>query len=303
MRRLRRYSTVLGAVIWVGGAGCGLRSNPLDEFDGEVDLTEGEDPGEVSSCAAPKDIPAEFETFLLTGQLRGSGSERGPCGRDDGPEAVHSFSPAAAGDVSVRVLPEETSFSPTIRVERDTCGDPTGTAELCAADFRREDGTAGLARHFHAQPGFTYFVTIDSPAGTSGSYGVELRSGPAPLEQCAVHRETITYARGGTFSWINDFGEGYGRVQSRCGAPGRENMFRLSMGSSGWVGARVTGNAGFVPVLSLRGGCSMASERECSPASGSVAAGEWFLEAGEHYLVVDNASTAAGGYELFVEFY
>jgi hypothetical protein len=299
MPRLRPAAVV--GVLWLA-AGCGLRSNALDDFDGEIDLTEGSEPDEQSSCAMPKGIPAEFETFMLTGQLRGSGSERGPCGRDEGPEGVYAFSPSGDVEVSVRAVADETSFGPTIRVERDLCGDPVGPAEICASDFIRSDGTAGLARHFLARAGSTYYVTVDSPEGTSGRYGVELRTGPAPIEQCSVHNETITYSPGGTFSWLNDFTAGNGRVSSRCGAPGKENMFRFVVGQSGWVSATATGHGGYVPVVSLRRGCSVMSELECQTSGTSSTFAQWFVDAGEYYLVIDNAVTAAGGYQLFVEF-
>jgi hypothetical protein len=306
MLRLRPAQAVLGGTL-VLGLGCGLRSNALDDFDGEIgEITEGSDPDE-GSCGMPKHIPETFDTFVLSGRLRGSGSELGPCGRDDGPEGVYAFSPAAQVDVTIRADAGETTFVPTIRVERDVCGEARGVAELCASDFLRPAGASdqlvdGLARHFLAQAGSTYFITIDSPADTRGDYRVELQTGPPGLEQCGVHGETITYAPGGTFSWINEFSAGYGRVSSRCGAPGKENMFRLVMGQSAWVSVFAQGSEGFVPVLSLRTGCSATTEIECTAAAGTAASAEWFVEAGEHYLTIDNAGTAGGEYQLFVDF-
>jgi hypothetical protein len=302
MRCLRPAAAMLGGVLWLG-VGCGLRSDALDEFDGGgIALTEGTEPGDLGSCEMPKGIPAELEVFTLSGQLTGTGSEQGPCGRDDGPEAVYSFSPTRTLDVTLRVIADQTSFSPTVRVERDRCGDPRAAAEICASDLLRPDGTEALARHFLAEAGSTYYVTVDSPARTSGSFGVELRAGAVPLAQCSVHAETITHAPGGTFSWLNDLTEGYGRVGSRCGAPGKENMFRVVVNQPGWIFAGATGTGGFIPVLSLRTSCSAATEIDCMSSGGANVGGEWFVEPGEYYLTVDNATTAAGGYQLFVDF-
>jgi hypothetical protein len=298
--RLLPAAAVLAGVLGVG-AGCGLRSDPLDDFDGEVDLTEGPDPSDEGSCAMPKVIPAQFGSFSLTGSLAGTGSEQGQCGRDDGPEGVYAYTPAADIDVTIRAIPGPTTFVPTIRVERNVCGNPGQAAELCASDFIR-DGAAGLDRHFLARAGSTYYITIDSPAGTRGNYQVELVEGPPPLAQCSVHAETIRYSPGGTFAWLNDFSEGYGRVSSRCGAPGKENMFRFIVDRPAWVFVQAIGSGGYRPVLSLRTGCSATSELECTQPGPTHVASEWFLDAGEYYLTVDNGGTAAGGYELFMDF-
>ena len=295
----------LSAAVLVGGLGvcaCGLRSNPLDDFDGEIDLTESPDPVDEGSCGMPKTIPAQFETFTLSGQLSGEGSEVGSCGRDEGPEGVYAFTPAADGDVTIRVDAAQTSMRPTIRVERDVCGDPTRAAELCAWDFLGQEGSVTRDRHFFARAGSTYFVTIDSEAQTRGNYEIELRTGTPPLDQCGVHAETIVYSPGGSFSWLNDFTAGYGRVSSRCGAPGKENMFRLVVDRPGWVMVEGIGSGGFIPVLSLRTSCSTVSEIDCTQPAGNRAAGEWFVEAGTYYLTIDNGSTAAGGYDLRVNF-
>lgn len=312
MRCLRPAEAVLGGVL-VLGTGCGLRSNALDDFDAAGMLDDAgvsEDSGSgggEASCAMPKSIPADINGFVLSGSLRGSGNEVGQCGRDDGPEAVWAYTPVAEVDVSLRANPGQSSFVPTVRVERDSCGDPGRPAELCASDLLRTEGgddrlVPGLARHFLAQPGSTYFITVDSPGGTTGSYHIELEAGPPSIDQCSVHAETIVYAHGGTFSWINEFSAGYGRVSSRCGAPGKENMFRLVVDRPGWVFANAIATGGFVPVLSLRTACSATSELECTSQSGN-AIGEWFVEAGDYFLTIDNGATAAGGYELHLDFF
>lgn len=308
---------VLAAVVVGGGlalgAGCGLRSNALGEFDDVGNVGDGgdagSDPDREGSCVNPILLPQDQSRFVISGELAGGGgTEDGPCGRDDGPEDVYVYSAAADVDVSLRAT-TVSDFVPTVRVERDTCGDPSTPAEICSADLIVYDESndrfsSGLSRHFLAEAGSDYFITIDSPAGTVGAYEVEVTLGWPPLEQCGVHSETIFHAPGGAFSWVNDFGAGYGRVSSNCFAPGKENMFRLVADQPGFMFVEARASGGFEPVLSFRTACAGLSELQCtSPHGASASAMEVYIEApGEYFLVVDNAGTEAGSYELFVFF-
>ena len=302
-------SWAAGFVLVLGVAGgCGLRSDPLFlEGDSEAfpsgDSTDAEpilDPNRMGACAAPFEIPAADGT--IDGSLPdGHGSlYDGACGRGDGPEDVYTFTSPFDTDVTIRLGPG-TTFSPTLRVQQDGCGDE-GFTQVCTPD-----ALSGPGIYFLARANTTYFVTVDSRStDDAGDYTLQVSLAPPALDLCPIHPTAMEQVPGAAFLWSNEFSEGYGQVTSFCGGAGRENMFRLDATYSGNIFAQATGTGGFVPSLSLRTGCGATTELVCAAEGDTgipgVAEFSWFIDPGTYYVVVDQIVPSDGFYDLRVDF-
>lgn len=281
------------------GTACGLRSDPFAPdyaIDGGSadDSSDPGDPNRPGTCNDP--LPMAFIPNTYSGELSGPSFSEGWCGSDGGPEDIYVIEPEYDVDVIISLVDAE--FTPTLRVVENGCQDGTGFTQICTNDLADEDF------HFLARAGSAYSIMIDSPEGSTGSYEFKIDLGTPTIDMCPVHPETIQQIPGSSFLWNNDFSQGQGRVDGYCGGPGRENMFPLVATYPGNMFATVETTDGFAPVLSLRTGCAALSELTCdsSGAGGVTQLGYFIPQAGQYYLVVDQAEIGSGGYSLRVDF-
>ena len=284
-------------------AACGLRSDADDDdTGGDVDTIGGDteaDPRE-GSCDTPYVLP--FANFEVRGRLLGPGKVRGWCGRDAeddpdaGPEDSYIVTPTFNVDVLV-VIPES-DFVPSVRVTKDGCREDV-FPQVCVTPV-----AAGDLRHFFAETGHTYTITIDSPEGTDGNYTMQLLYGDPGIAACPIHPNIITQKPGGFFTWSNSFGRRQGEVDGACGGPGAENMFQVNVSYPGFFNFRVTASNGFEPVLSVRSSCGGATELQCTSSeltgSTDLSIDHFFEVPGTYYVVVDQVGVDGGDYTLDV---
>lgn len=279
---------------------CGLRSDPLS-LTREVEDSEDGAP-EPSSCAEPYDLP--LEPGMVHGRIDADiGALYGWCGRDGGSEDVYRLRATSSTDISIWFIDAETEFSPTLRVERESCGSLDEGVAVCADDVGTQRETA---RHFFAEEGLEYTLIVDAPTGASGAYAFALDLG-APDQACAYHPQTIQQIAGNTFTWSNALSAGQGGTDGACGGPGREDVFVLDARFSGSISVVARGYDGFEPVVSLRRGCGGSTELACSgpstsPSSALATLNVSIPAAGTYYVVVDQAGHGGGRYELQVSF-
>lgn len=282
---------------------CGLRTDPLDIADTELpaetdSIRDAGVEGDAGTCSQPIELPQTNAS--AEGFLSGAGLYTGTCGADSGDEDVYRFVPAANTDVTIVFDPERTDISASVRVVENGCMMGDGPLELCDGSVI-DDGVAD-PRHFFAWADREYFITVDSAAGSEGSYAFDLILGPPPLSQCGVHPERIQQVPGSTFEWFNEFGEGTGRVDGICGGSGKENMFQLDATYPGNMYVTATGSGNFDPIVSVRTGCDTTSEQACDQAQGTAALSFFIPGPGTYYVVVDDLSPDGGAFELSVSF-
>lgn len=293
---------LLGTLLAIAPAlGCGLRSDPFAPDDAMAPDDDGSDPGDPNregTCGNP--LPLPLTRTLVTGRLSGPGFEEGWCGADGGPEDVYLLVPTQDSNVTIALDPSETDadLSPTLRVVEDGCSSGEGFTKICTRNLVEEP------YFFFAQAGRMYSVIIDSRDGTEGDYGFRVDYDFPSTEQCNVHPELIEQLPGSAFIWNNEFSEGQGRVDSRCGGPGRENMFRLRASYPGNAFALVESAGGFAPLISFREDCSTLTEIDCTSAGpGGTAQLSFFLpQAGDYFLVIDQGEIGSGSYQLRIDF-
>jgi len=295
----------MGAAIAMALSGCGLRSDPL--FEG-VELEEGEgesgedDGPSGGACDAPVAMPV-MPMFTVKGDLSGDDRQGGWCGSDDGPEIVYELLAPYNTDISLTLLSSDVPL--TLRVDEDACGDEDAT-KICATDFDTASMT-GVSRHFLAQGGRTYYITIDTDDPDGGNFEFQVLYGWPVLAECTIHETAIIQEPGGSFQWFNDFGRSQGDSDGLCGGAGRENMFFVQTSYVGNMYVNVVGADGFEPVISIRTSCAAVSELVCEAGSpnGSVDA-SWFIDQpgpeSQYYVAVDQVGYDGGSYELYVAF-
>lgn len=295
------WFTGLVALVLVGG--CGVRSGPPGEdTDGGGGGPSGDDPRE-GGCDVPFVLP--YANVEVRGRLQGPSRVDGWCdadGNGGGAEDTYLVTPPIDTDVLLVVMPD-TEFDATLRVTRDGCyRDEDNLPEMCVAPI----GDAWPYWHFFAEAGRAYSVTIDSPEGTDGLYTMQVLYGPPGIEGCSIHSSQINQEPGGYFTWSNDLAGRQGRADSRCGAPGAENMFQINVFYPGNITFRVTADRSFAPVLSVRTGCGVTSELACTSAEleGSTDLElSWFFTPGTYYVVADQGDVRGGHYmiEAFID--
>lgn len=288
------------ALLAIGLCACGLRSDTDDESGGVDTVQDTEDDPRRGGCDMPYVLP--FANAEVRGRLLGPGRVRGWCGRqgedepDAGPEDSYIVTPSF--DVDAVVVIAEADFEPSLRVTRDGCQEDV-LPRLCAAPLG-----VGQARHFFAEVGHSYTITVDSPEGTDGRYTMQVVYGDPGIDACPVHPTQIDQAPGGYFTWSNSFGSSPGEMDGRCGGPGDENMFQVNVRSPGVMTFRVEADRGFAPVLSLRSGCGAVTELQCSSSeqtgSNIVELSNFFPAPGTFYIVVDQGDVVGGSYKLEV---
>lgn len=296
----------VGAGIAVALSGCGLRSDPLFEgveLDDEGEVGESADDGPSGgACESPVAMPDQT-MFTVKGDLEGRNRQGGWCGKDDGPEIVYELLAPYNTDISLTLLSSDVPL--TLRVEEDACGDDDA-AKICATDFDTGSPT-GVSRHFLAQGGRTYYITIDTDDPDGGKFEFQVLYGWPVLTECPVHDTPIIQEPGGSFQWFNDFGRSQGDADGLCGGAGRENMFYVQTSYVGNMYVDVVGADGFEPVISIRTNCAAVSELVCEAggANSSINA-SWFIDSpGEvpgYYVAVDQVGYEGGSYELYVAF-
>jgi hypothetical protein len=261
------------------------------ETDTETDTTEtGSTEPALGSCENPYVLP--LAPYTVRGRLLGPSENEGWCGGDGGAEDVYQVTAGYDVDVYL-VVRDETEFEPVIRVEKDSCGafedvDTLGVVRMCS-----EGLAVGEVRTFFAEAGSTYSITVDSPRGTDGRYGLDILYGPPPIEACELHPSTIRQQPGGVFLWENTLGAGQGRADGPCGGPGTENMFAMEITYPGGVGVEVVGAVS----VDIRGYCGGTGELACAREGEFLY--YYFDEPGTYYLVADQPShTSAVEYTL-----
>jgi hypothetical protein len=295
------FAPVCALALTLGLCACGLRSDPDPEEDSGDTVSDTEDDPRRGGCDMPFVLPFA-NTLDIRGRLLGPGKVRGWCGQtgedepDAGPEDSYVVTPSF--DVDAVVSISEADFEPSIRVTRDGCREDV-LAQMCAAPI-----DVGASRHFFAQVGHSYTITVDSPEGTDGHYKMQVLYGDPGIGACPIHPSQIDQAPGGYFTWSNTFGATQGEVDGRCGGPGDENMFQVNVLFPGTMTFRVTADASFAPVLSLRSGCGGVTELQCTSAeesgSNTVEIVNFFPSPGTFYIVVDQGDVVGGSYKLEV---
>lgn len=286
----------------VSTLGCGLRSDPFAPDDPLVsDDDDGSDPGDPNrpgTCNNPLPIP--FMRATLSGELSGPSFNEGWCGSDGGPEDVYILTPGTDTNVTIALDGTQTDpeLVPTLRVVEDGCAAGEGFTKICTRNLVDEPF------FFFAQAGRAYSIIIDSRDGAEGRYGFHVDYDFPSTEQCNIHPEVIEQLSGSAFIWNNEFSQGQGRVDSRCGGPGRENMFRLRANYAGTAFAVVESSGGFAPLISFREDCSTLTELDCTtaPAGGTAQLSFFIPQAGDYFLVIDQAEIGSGSYQLRVDF-
>jgi len=304
------FAPMCALIAALGLCACGLRSDADDDEGGVDTVSDTEDDPRRGGCDMPYVLP--FANFEVRGRLLGPGKVRGWCGRTDqgrgedadlpagepdaGPEDSYIVTPSF--DVDAVVVISDADFTPSLRVTRDGCREDV-LPQLCAAPLR-----VGDARHFFAEVGHSYTITVDSPEGTDGHYTMQVVYGDPGIAACPVHPTQIDQAPGGYFTWSNTFGNNPGDVDGRCGGPGDENMFQVNVLFPGTMTFRVTADDSFAPVLSLRSGCGGVTELQCTSAeqtgSNTVELVNFFPEPGTFFVVVDQGDVVGGSYKLEV---
>ena len=299
----------LALALTLGLCACGLRSDVDDDESGGVDtVSDTEDDPRRGGCDMPFVLP--FANTEVRGRLLGPGRVRGWCGRlgenesaegpvgapDAGPEDSYVVSPSF--DVDAVITISDADFEPSIRVTRDGCQEDV-LPQLCAAPVE-----VGSVRHFFAEVGHSYTITVDSPEDTDGHYPMQVVYGDPGIAACPIHSSQIDQAPGGYFTWSNSFGPRPGEVDGRCGGPGDENMFQVNVLFPGTITFRVTADDSFAPILSLRSGCGGVTELQCVSAeqtgSSTIELVNFFPNPGTFYIVVDQGDIVGGSYKLEV---
>lgn len=299
------FAPACALIAALGLCACGLRSDPDDDEGGGLDtVSDTEDDPRRGGCDMPYVLP--FANFEVRGRLLGPGKVRSWCGRaieeggsdapDAGPEDSYIVTPSF--DVDVGVIISDADFEPSIRVTRDGCREDV-LPQMCAAPIE-----VGAARHFFAEVGHSYTITVDSPEGTDGHYTMQVVYGDPGIAACPIHPSQIDQAPGGFFTWSNTFGNVPGEVDGRCGGPGDENMFQVNVNFPGTMTFRVTADDSFAPVLSLRSGCGGVTELQCTSSeqtgSSTVEIVNFFPNPGTFFIVVDQGDVVGGSYKLEV---
>ena len=287
-------SPIVAGLLALTFMACGARSGFTDTSGGGVG---GDDDMREGSCAMP--IELAFEPQTVRGRLLGGGSAEGWCGEDgsdSGREDTYLLTPPYSTDV-ILTLREGTDFPALLRVTADACVAEDGTLpETCVIPDLDDP------RHFWAEAGRDYYISIDSEAGIDGRYELDIAFGWPPLESCDLHSMVINQQPGGIFLWENTLASGQGRVDGACGGPGRENMFLLNVQEAGLITVNVSGSLGIRPVVSVRSSCAAASELICASGENPSSLEYFFPGPGEYYLVVDQEGVEGGDYVLEVYF-
>ena len=290
----RRAAGLLALGLLAGA--CGVRTGPPDEDTAGSGPT-GDDPRE-GGCDIPFVLP--FANIEVRGRLQGPSRVNGWCdvdGNGGGGEDTYLITPPVTTDVLVFVLPD-TEFDATLRVTRDGCyHDDANVPRICAAPI----GDSVPYRHFLAEAGHSYSLTIDSPEDTDGLYTMQVFYGQPGLEACPIHPSQINQEPGGYFTWSNSFTGRQGLVDGLCGGPGAENMFQINVVYPGNIRFRVSADDSFAPVLSVRTGCGATTELACTSMELEGSATfelNWFFTPGTYYIVVDQDDVRGGKYEL-----
>lgn len=279
---------------------CGARSGLTEDDTGDGTGSMSVDPRE-GGCDNPIVLP--LANMEVRGRLQGPSRVEGFCGDgvlDGGAEDTYLIVPTFNTDVLLLMQPS-TEFTPTLRVTRDGCyEDENNIPRMCAAPV----GDVPF-RHFFAEVGHEYSVTVDSPEGTDGHYAMQIVYTAPTLDGCPIHTNQIDQEPGGLFHWNNTLGGRAGEVDGHCGGPGAENMFQLNVVAPGEILVRVTADTSFAPALSIRTGCGGSSELVCTSMqeTGSPTLEILqFFEPGTYFVVVDQNDIRGGEYVLEVQF-
>ncbi len=244
-------------------------------------------------------IELTFEPQTVRGRLLGGGSAEAWCGEDgsdSGREDTYLLTPPYSTDV-ILTMREGTDFPALLRVTANACVAEDGTLPKTCVIPEIDD-----SRHFWAEAGQEYYISIDSEAGVDGRYEFDIAFGWPPLETCDVHSMPINQQPGGLFLWENTLDRGQGRVDGACGGPGHEDMFLVNVQEPSLMTAIVSANSDIQPVISVRSSCAAASELTCTSGENPGTVEYFFPAPGEYYLVVDQEGIEGGDYVLEVLF-
>jgi hypothetical protein len=284
------------------GAACGFRSDP---FNGGLICTEPLDTEgpQAGSCESPFALPGGSMT--VSGSLDGCSDAEGWCDAS-GAEHYYKYTPGE-GDVTITFTPQEGGVDPILRVIRI----PTGESP-CGYETVEEDTEVCVPmidgrnkQSFYADPGWDYYIAVDSARGTSGAYQFQVDYGPDAVgDTCkeeALREETIVLGRGGVFTWESTFPEGQGQVDGRWGGPGFEHIFVVNLIEGGDVSANIKAiNDDFEPAISLRRGTGCAGSDAQSGGGGpeqtEASLSQSFSSAATRFLVLDNRGVSQGSY-------
>jgi hypothetical protein len=297
----------IGLSVGLGGSmGCGLRSNPLAvDTDFTVAEADAPDEGDPGTCTNPFMLEGLADS-AISGELAGAGNYEGWCGGDSGREDVYLFVTPENLDVTLR-FDSSTSSDISVRVIESEAACQSGSeaaTRLCDRSVI-ENGVPDT-RYFYATGGVPYYIIVDNRGSEAANYSGVVTLDPPSIDVCAPHPDTITQVSGSTFTWYNDFSTGQGRVDGICGGPGKENFFRLQASYPGNVYINAYGSGGFNPIVGLRRGCGGTTEVSCTSAdlagTPGTASLSYFLDAGEWWVTVDDATVDGGAYTLEVYF-
>jgi hypothetical protein len=174
--------------------------------------------------------------------------------------------------------------------------------------------TEDAAYSFFAQPGFDYYMVVDSYSGASGSYRYRFEFGVAALGELCLQNvpESLVDAPVMIGPGESIFLDGtlerkqghYDHAQLECSAPGHEHIIPVTLTAPGTLSAEITSWDGADPaVLGLTQGCSANLELNCGVGfplgEGALVTGA-FNTPIDTYLVVDQSGVSGGNYQLSI---
>ncbi|GEM_PF-2403623 len=302
--------------------GCGLRTDPTGE---QICVEEGEDgTGEPSqdlragSCEAPIKLAAV--PVQINGNLGGCGDIVGSCGGSGGEDVYKLPSATGAYDAVFTFNPQGTDINPVFRVVRIPVGSPASPCdedlsvvaapqESVCAPIVTQDPTYGT----FVLPSYDYYAIVDSHAGESGPYRMSFNFGVAEVNDLCLssvagdtvdNRMVVQRAADQPLVITGELEATQGHFEGTCFAPGDERMFPLQVQGPGKLEVEILRWSGTsLPVLSLTLGCSGHHEIACHTGSES----ERYLQHGfmgpsNFYLVMDQAGSGGGNFEIQVSF-
>lgn len=299
-----RQMLVVGA--FVGGAACGLRTDPGSGPGACIDNDTDGTP-RAGSCQNP--FPVTYQDGeRFQGNIDGCSEGSSWCGGAGG-EDYYLYKPNR-GDVKITFNPVDGGVEPILRVVKvpaDTspCGNdiPAEDTNICTA-ITNDDPSWNF---YAGGAEFDYYIVVDSAGGT-GPYEMQLNYGIEALgnecqDKIPVEPEVIRLGRNGVYEWEATLqGNKQGRLDGKCGGGGDEDLFIVRMIEGGTLHVAVEAlSGGFTPVVGIsRGpGCAGESGIRCEQALGGYAETEISSSAATtRFIVVDQTGVTGGNYRM-----
>lgn len=251
-------------------------------------------------CTAPSVIPAVGGTFsgAVAGGSGTSGS--GPSCTSTGPERAFQWTPQMTGAADIRICGAATTFDSTLYVRAATCTSPSEINCNVATCSNGAGPTGGKIFPLSVTAGQSYFIFVDSAAGASGSFDLEVSPPGSCQSPIGVPPAGGTFTRSTTAS--------RNVLTGTCGGTGKEVVFRWTPNTNGIGYADTCAPAtNFNTVIHAHNGDCDGTELACTndiglaSCDGTKSAVAFpILEGIPVVIVVDGFGGAEGTFELRV---